>query len=234
MEASQFGAAAQNPGEPVDQAQDHVAAIAAKDAELEALRAQLEQASAPAQNADELAAKDAELARLRAQLEANNAPTRPSAEDYDGDWPAPGAPPLWELAASHADNAIATKLGKPMHQVSRRDRDEHPADLGPHTISHHRPTLTTGSAGVDVVELGRLLAANGHTTNSLNDGTNHASVLDASVMADVRRFMAENGVGNDPGEFVGREQPPEVYVGTHVGPYVWEALYRKADAAAAA
>ncbi len=59
-------------------------------------------------------------------------------------------------------------------------------------------------------------------------------MLDQSVMADVRRFAAEHDVANDPAEFVGREQPPQVFQDTHVGPYIWEALYRLQPAAKAA
>jgi len=93
-------------------------------------------------------------------------------------------------------------------------------------ISHHQPTLTTGSQGTAVVELVRLLKNLGYATNTIAQGTNYQNVLDLSVIADVRRFCADHDVANDPAEWVGREQPPQVFQETHIGPYIWEALYR--------
>lgn len=147
-------------------------------------------------------------------------------------WPHAGSQPLWEAAADHADHELATRLGKDVRQLTPRDRAEHThtMDPGPHRVHHTRPTLTTGSAGEHVVELARLLKANGYADSSMNDGTNMANVLDASVMNDVRRFVRDHpGAVNDPVEYMGREQSPDVFVGTHIGPYVWEALYRVAD-----
>lgn len=93
-------------------------------------------------------------------------------------------------------------------------------------ISHHMATLTSGSQGPDVLELVRLLKNLGYATNTIVAGTNFQNVLDGSVMADVRRFCADHDVANDPAEWIGREQPPQVFQETHVGPYIWEALYR--------
>jgi hypothetical protein len=128
-------------------------------------------------------------------------------------WPAPGAVPLYEQAAQ---NALATE-SKP---------GAGDGDPGDAVVNHNQPTLTFGSAGPDVLELVRLLKNLGYATNTVAAGTNFQNVLDGSVMTDVRRFCADHDVANDPAEFIGREQPPEVYQNTHVGPYIWEALYR--------
>ena len=139
---------------------------------------------------------------------APQAPVTPAAAPQDAPvWPAAGATPL-------PDQQAAAQAAAPAG-----------VDVGD-GISHNRPTLTFGSAGADVLELVRLLGNLGYATNTIAAGTNYQNVLDGSVMNDVRRFCADHDVANNPAEFVGREQPPQVYQDTHVGPYIWEALYR--------
>ncbi len=101
----------------------------------------------------------------------------------------------------------------------------------PELLQHGRPTLTFGAAGEHVLELVRLLKANGRENNSIARGVNMTNVLDQSVMDDVRAFTDEHDVHNDIGEFQGREVPADQLVNNHIGPHIWDALYRHAEKA---
>lgn len=92
-------------------------------------------------------------------------------------------------------------------------------------IDHAHPILSSGSAGLEVVELCRHLKRLGYET-TVSRGQNVASVLDASVLQAVQSFRRDYGVREDPAQF-GSANDVENYV----GPYTWEALARAVDQA---
>ncbi len=92
-------------------------------------------------------------------------------------------------------------------------------DGGPKVaITHQLPTLSSGSDGPAVLELGSKLAKLGYET-SLSRGENPFGVLDASVLTAVKDFRRDYGISEDPSGY-----PVPTDAGNHVGPYTWEAL----------
>jgi hypothetical protein len=144
--------------------------------------------------------------------------------------PTQAAPPA-ETAPAPAVDAAAAVASGPLWEQAATHAAANNCDPGEFVVNHNQPTLTYGSQGPPVIELVGLLKNLGYATNTIVAGTNFQNVLDQSVMADVRRFCADHDIANDPAEFIGREQPPQVFQDTHVGPYIWEALYRLQPAA---
>ena len=91
-------------------------------------------------------------------------------------------------------------------------------------VTHHEPMLTYGAAGDAVEKLVRLLAVNGYGNTSFATGDNPSRVLDNTVMMEVKRFAADNGVAEQLEGFKSLSVPAEQLVGEHVGPYTWQAL----------
>lgn len=102
--------------------------------------------------------------------------------------------------------------------------------VGPGAVTHHRPYLTTGSAGDDVEDLVRLLKAAGYADNSLVRGENPSRVLDTSIMTEVRRFARDYGIENHESEWQGQAVPANELQHAYVGPYIWQALLTVAQA----
>lgn len=94
-------------------------------------------------------------------------------------------------------------------------------------VSHNEPILTGGASGPSVERLVRLLAAAGYATNSVVKGENPHAIFDNTVMADVQRFWAENGVSEPPELFEGRDVAAVLEAGKWVGPHTWQALIDK-------
>lgn len=98
-------------------------------------------------------------------------------------------------------------------------------DASPVPIEHNYPTLSAGSHGPAVLELGQLLGDLGYG-NSVSEGNNPFNVLDDGLLRAVQQFRRDHGVVEDPTAFGGDNDDGRRAAGNHVGPYTWEALQR--------
>jgi len=153
--------------------------------------------------------RDARIRELETQLAAATAPG-PVAHDPHAD------KRPWAVALEHASE--------------EHTRDVAPLPYrGPGAVLHRFPHLTGGSGGPQdgpyVRALAELLAEAGYTSNEVINGRQRE--FDNSMMADVRRFQADNDVRENTDAYHGHPHPAEQIVRNLVGPYTVQALFEK-------
>lgn len=135
-----------------------------------------------------------------------------SAERLARDWPKKGGNDVqpWDNRALKIDTT---------------DVGAEPNTLSPIVVQHDKSTITAGSGGADVRELGRLLGELGYET-SFSRGENPFSIADRSVMDAVAAFTRDYDVQEDPTAFGGDNPSGRELASNHVGPWTWEAILR--------